>query len=556
MIYKISASTLPSSLESDFCIIGGGPAAISLALALGTAGRKITVIVGGGWSQTAANRDLHRGAQLPNRSHEPLEENRRRQFGGASSVWGGRCVPFDPIDFEARDWVPDSGWPFPMDALQPYYRRAAELCQVGAPDFDAHHAFPTRSREIIAGLDSSQIVSYPLERWSPPIDFAATYGARLARNPHVQVLLDAHALRLVATPDGRRIASVNAVRGGQGLVIRAERFVLAAGGIENPRILLNSVAPRFPTGVGNQNDNVGRYYMSHLSGNYAQLIPFHPQELRADFERDAKGVYCRRRWWIPAEAQRNERLLNTVFFLAHSGSVEGQRDPSLAARNAAKSVQAILRQGNPRQIWRKARELGPVLGRASFDLARYGLPHVPALIGRGIKRLSPRRLPCMLPMKGSQHWGLYFQSEQAPHRESRLTLSRSEVDRLGMPRLDVQIEFGRQDVESIVRAHEIFVANYRRKNLGTILYSEGGLREYLDRQIRFFNSAAHHIGTTRMADDPRVGVVDRDARVHGVDNLFVAGSSVFPTGGHANPTFTLLAQTLRLADHLLAMKAA
>ena len=159
-------------------------------------------------------------------------------------------------------------------------------------------------------------------------------------------------------------------------------------------------------------------------------------------------------------------------------------------------------------------------------------------------------------MKGSQHWGLYFQSEHGPHRESRLSLSPSEVDRLGVPRLDVQIGFAPQDIESVVRAHEMFVANYRRKNLGTIVYSESGLREYLSRQIQTFNSAAHHIGTTRMSEDPRRGVVDRNSRVHGVDNLFVAGSSVFPTGGHANPTFTLLAQTLRLGDHLLGLSPA
>jgi choline dehydrogenase-like flavoprotein len=556
MISRNHASAAQRPLDSDLCIVGGGPAAISLALALGESGRTVILIVGGGWAQTNANRDLNRGAHLTNGSHEPLEQNRRRQYGGASAVWGGRCVPFDPIDFEPRGWVPDSGWPIAFETLRPYYRRAAELCQVGIPEFDAHRAFPARRREIISGLDSAQVVSYPLERWSPPINFAAAYGPRLARNPNVRVLLDAHALRMVPAPSGKSIASVSAVMGGKGLVIRAHRFVLAAGGIENPRLLLNSASHLFPSGVGNRNDNVGRYYMSHLSGNYAQILPRFPRQLLADFERDANGVYCRRRWWIAEEAQRAERLLNTVFFLTYSNGEAGQRDPGHASRVAAKSLQAILQPGAPRQIWKRAREFGPGLAKASYNLMRYGLPHVPALLDRGVRRLARRRLPVMLPMNGSSQWGLYFQAEHAPHRESRLTLSPTELDGLGVPRLDVQIGFDPLDVESVVRAHEIFVANYRRRNVGTVLYTESGLREYLARQIESFNSAAHHIGTTRMSDDPRTGVVDRNAQVHGVDNLFVAGSSVFPTGGHANPTFTLLAQTLRLADHLIGAPAA
>jgi choline dehydrogenase-like flavoprotein len=101
-----------------------------------------------------------------------------------------------------------------------------------------------------------------------------------------------------------------------------------------------------------------------------------------------------------------------------------------------------------------------------------------------------------------------------------------------------------------VASHTLFVNQFRARNLGEITYDEAGLRLYLRKRITAYNSASHNIGTTRMSEDPRTGVVDQHAKVHGVSNLYVAGSSVFPTGGHANPTLTIVAHALLLADHL------
>lgn len=542
-------------LTTDICIIGSGPAAISLALSLSSSQHDVIVVAGGGWSETVNNQDLNRGIVPQAGSHEPLEENRRRQFGGTSAAWGGRCIPFDPLDFKKRSWVPDSGWPFSFETLEPYYRKAAELCQIGDYAFNAHTAFPDNPREIIAGLDSDEIVSYPLERWSPPVNFAKTYRSALERSQTVQVLLDAHVLKINTLNGSDQVSTVDVVMGGSRISIKANTFVLAAGGIENPRLLLASANDRFPAGLGNQHDNVGRYYMAHLKGIYAEVNPVNRDTLLSDFERDAEGVYCRRRWWIPEEAQQALKLLNSVFFLYLSNSVDGHRDVLFSSRYVVKGLLSIVGQKSARSAIKKAKQVLPSVKEHAVNIAINGFSQLPDLIRLTLKRLAKRRLPFILPTKNSKYWGLYFQTEQAPNRESRVYLSASETDEFGVPRAEVSIAFLDADVESVVLAHNLFIENFRRKNLGEVLYSEQGLRDYLAKSLRSFNSGAHHIGTTRMSDNPQTGVVDRDAKVYGLSNLYVAGSSVFPTGGHANPTFTIVAHALLLADHLKTKSA-
>lgn len=536
-------------LTADICLIGGGPAAISMALRLAASSQSVILLSGGGWSETVANQDLNRGVISPTGSHEPLEENRRRQFGGASAVWGGRCIPFEPIDFKARSWVPDSGWPITYETLLPYYRQAAQLCQIGDFAFTTQEAFPAAKPEILEGFDTDELESYPLERWSPPVNFAKEYKAELDRSKTVQVLLDAHVLALQMREGNDRISHVDVVIGGIPIIVKANSFVLAAGGIENPRLLLASANAFFPTGIGNQYDNVGRYYMAHLDGTYAELNPKNRDSLLVDFERDA-GVYCRRRWWIPEVSQERRKLLNTIFFLYHPSTTNGHRDVLFSSRYVVKSLLAVVGQKSAGKAWRKLRELSPSMKEHLETIARDGLTQIPDLIQLGLKRMAKRRLPFVLPARNSPYWGLYFQAEQTPNRASRVSLSTSATDAFGIPRAEVNIAFTDADLDSVVDAHNLFIDNFLDKKLGEVRYSEQGLRQYLDQQLKTFNSAAHHIGTTRMSDDPKTGVVDRNAKVYGLTNLYVAGSSVFPTGGHANPTLTLVAQALRLADHL------
>lgn len=538
------------TLNADICIIGSGPAAISMALSLAASPLSVILLTGGSWTETIANQDLYRGGSFPKGSHEPLEENRRRQFGGTSSAWGGRCIPFEPIDFKTRSWVPDSGWPITYNDLLPYYEKAADLCQIGRFEFNAQKAFPDSKQEILEGMDSEELVSYALERWSPPVHFGKAYQSALESSTTIRVLLDAHVLSIQTQENTGRISHVDVSMAGERLAVEARNFVLATGGIENARLLLSSKNNQFPTGLGNQHDNVGRYYMAHISGIFAEVKLHDKGKLMADFERDAGGVYCRRRWWFPEPVQKANKLLNTIFFLYHPNTTNGHRDVLFSSRFVAKSVLSIVSQKSFGRFVNMTRQLMPDLKEHSINIARNGLLEVPALIRLSAQRMAKRRLPFLLPSKRNDYWGLYFQAEQVPNRESRVYLSDSQVDVFGIPRAEVKLAFLESDIDSVVKTHTLFINKFTSRKLGEVRYSETGLRHYLRERIKTFNSAAHHIGTTRMSDNPQTGVVDKNAKVYGLENLYVAGSSVFPTGGHANPTLTIVAQALLLANYL------
>jgi len=304
---------------------------------------------------------------------------------------------------------------------------------------------------------------------------------------------------------------------------------LAAGGIENAQLLLASANKHFPTGIGNQHDNVGRYYMTHITGTYAKLNPTDRDKVMFDFEKDKDGIFYRRRWRITDTAQKNQEILNTIFYLSYTRSLTENR--SILFSTIYEAAKTVVSATGVRETLQR-------IVRNSDQ---------PPILLKGLLQLG---LPSLLPSKNSKYWGLFFQAEQVPNRESRIILSKTQKDALGMPRVEVHIAFKKIDTESLVKAHNLFAEKYRASGIGEIIYSEEGFRKYLKNKLANFNSYAHHMGTTRMTDDPKTGVVDSNAQVFTIDNLFIAGSSTFTTGGHANPTITVVAQALRLADHL------
>ena len=201
-------------LASAICIVGSGPAAISMAISLLDQRCKIIMLAGGSWKETPENRELNKGFADPVRSHEALEENRARVFGGASSLWGGRCLPLDPIDFKVRPWIPHSGWPITYDELASYYPRSLQLCEAGENNFDARCVFPETNKEIIPGLDNEDMVSHQLERWSPPTRFAHKYRDILENNPQVFIYFDAQVTNLNVETRADQIDYLSVVIGG------------------------------------------------------------------------------------------------------------------------------------------------------------------------------------------------------------------------------------------------------------------------------------------------------------------------------------------------------
>jgi choline dehydrogenase-like flavoprotein len=537
-------------LEADICIIGSGPAGISIALELKKKNKKIIVFSGGGYHETIASQDLHKGIVDSQCSHEPLEENRRRVFGGASTAWGGRCIPMDPIDFKKRSWIPYSGWPITFDELEPFYNKASNYLKSGVFDYDAPIGFNNlKPDEIIDGIDNEDIISSKLERWSTPVNFAKDYTSLLEKSEFIQVILDAHLLSF-ETEDGKSINSVKARIGNSNFSIRSSTFILACGGIENPRLLLASKNQFHPTGLGNKNDLVGRFYMSHFFGTYATLEPKDRESIIYDFEKDNMGVYFRRRWWITEEAQNKNEIGNAIFFLHKANDQSGHRDVLFSIVFITKFFISLISQKSIHSIKNKWIKSKDDIFIHLKTVLKEGWVELPAILKIAIKRFQKRRLPFVLPNVNSEKLGLYFQTEHMPNPNSRISLDDNSVDALGIPRVNVHIEFNEIDKKTIKTAHNIFMNRYVKASTGGYSYSESGLDKFIDEKINAFNSSAHHLGTTRMSDDPTSGVVDQNCLVHGMTNLYVAGSSIFPTGGHVNPTLTIVALAIRLAEHL------
>lgn len=539
-------------LEADLCIVGGGAAAIAVAMGYKDSGRTIILIPGGGSNQTAFGIDLYRGKVAPTGSHEPLEENRLRMWGGTTTVWGGRCVPFDHIDFESRSWIPDSGWPIGHGDVEPFMEAACRLAEAGAPEFDARKVFPATQPEIIKGFDNDDLVSWPLERWSVPTDFSTRYRADLETAANVRVLMHAHAIHVQLSGDGRSVDYVNAACSpGRIFRVKARRTVLGCGALENARMLL-AARDIAPSGIGNEHDLVGRYYQSHRFGVCGHAVLKEPtKDFIYEFEKDKEGVYCRRRFWMTPQAQQLHRVGNVVgfFFRTVSGASE-HRNAMVSSVLLIKTLLGGARKG-PRRLFEILRAQRRDLWQHVCIVLKDG----PSVFGQlaavaYTRYFQKRRLPMVLPPRKVNRFPLFYQTEHAPNPDSRVVLDTTSVDEFGMPRLEAQIKFSEIDHRTCSTFLRMFKRRFEEAGIGTFELSAEDERLLDHPNPLDFNSNSHNIGTTRMSSSPEGGVVDPNCRVHSIGNLYLAGASIFPTSSHANPTLLIVALGLRLADHL------
>ena len=532
------------TIACDYCIVGAGAAGISLALELAKTDRSVVLLEAGGMNRAGRSLDLYRGTLADPERHLPLDKDRYRQLGGTTAIWGGRCIPFDPIDFEPRPYVPHSGWPFGASELEPFYRRAHEYCECGAYAYRAAEALPDAPREMIGGFHDGELVTDTIERWSPPTHFGKRYKAVMKSLTNLRVLVNAVCMELVTGADGRRVAHVavstfrrNTFR------VSPRATILAGGGMEVTRLLLASRRTH-ALGIGNHSDWLGRCYMCHLSGAIARVQFPAGVPVISGYEQDADGVYCRRRLWIDGAAQRRHGLLNTHLMLDRpliSDPSHGSGILSLAflAKNMVQGKRHLEPgRGKYALYWAHARNI------------LSGSPEIMSFLPKFCRRrfVQGRRIPSLLMQSKSNSYYLYYHSEQSPHRDSRLSVS-SERDAFGVPRLHLDYRMADGDVESVLHVHELIDRELRKGGCGQLVFNEEDVRAGIRRNQAVLG---HHIGTTRMSVRPEDGVVDPDCRVHGVDNLYVASSSVFPTSSQANPTLTIVAMALRLADRLKA----
>lgn len=530
-----------SALNARVCIIGSGAAGITLACELEGQGYKVLLLEAGGLRTDGRLADCYRGEA--DRPHPEPSQFRRIAFGGTTGLWGGRCVPLDPLDFERREHVSESGWPIGYEELARHYPRAMQYCDAGIFDFTTQgslsHPSPT-----ISGFDGGEVVvTDRIERYSLPTDFGKRYRQRIRASANVSAVLGARCTRLIKSGDADRIVAVELVdAAGRRRRATADAFVLAVGGIEVPRLLLLS-DPAGP-GLGNRYDSLGRHYMCHFENNLGRLIP-RGARVAFDFERTVDGIYCRRQLRFSAAAQGANRLLNTAFRL-HFPSYSDARHGSSVMSGIYLAKSLLLPEY--RQIMQQNADSPPSATAAHLRNVLFGLPRLAKFAGDWLFRiqLARRKLPYTLVPNADGSYPIEFNSEQVPRAANRISLD-SATDGHGLRRVRVSWSLSEEEIAAARRALMLLRDTVNRSGVARLEYET----ERLDERLRSSPPlGGHHIGTARMAASETRGVVDRDCSVFGVPNLYVASSAVFPTSGHANPTLTIVALAVRLAAHL------
>jgi choline dehydrogenase-like flavoprotein len=520
-----------AEIRTGICIVGAGAAGITIAAELDALPLDVCLLESGGLEPDAVTQDLY---SLESVGY-PVRENfmsRARYYGGSCNVWAGRSMRLGQRDVEGRDWVPGSAWPIPHHEIAAHYPRAARLLRLPALErFDRagyDGALSDSERSLFADDELVPTISLWGKR---PMRFGDTHRSAIRRSSSIKLVLRANLTRIHLTENGTAVESVEAsTLEGKRLSIRAKVYVLACGGLENARLLL-AASDRHPGGIGNQYGVVGRYFMDHPRAVFGRVrlrrgcvLPL----LRGSALRDGKVQFGMS---AAPEVQRRRGLLN------HYATLESEFSGYAAGgyQSLVKTMKVLLRKGHAGSRWSVGRAgLGDIPGLIYLLTPKELMPHV---VYRWHTRLRNARHS---RLRDANAVVVYF-CEQPPDAESRVTLSR-ERDRLGISRLVLDWKLGPEVTRSVLELQELLRAGLDRAGIGVL---ETGTELQ-------FTDASHHMGTTRMSDDPRTGVVDTDCKIHGLENLYVSGSSVFPSAGHANPTLTIVALALRLAQQLRA----
>jgi choline dehydrogenase-like flavoprotein len=512
----LDARELPTGtvVETDVCIVGAGAAGITIARELAGSRFRVCLLESGGLDYDPQVQDMYKGSNI-GRDYYDLDVCRLRYFGGTTNHWAGWCRPLEAIDFEKRSWIPHSGWPFGFGEIEPYYPRAYEICQVPSPEVVEKITAAQVTRGDSPVSDDGRVVTLTAQ-FSPPTRFGEVYRSELRAASGVSVYLNANVVNIDMNDVARSVVGLDvATLDGNSFRITGRHFILAAGGIENPRLMLacNKVQT---AGIGNRYDLVGRFFMEHPEPPTGLFMPTRPHDPKwAAYDkshREASREPLRLMSLHPSILER-EQLLNSAVGLGH-----GRSEAWAAARRL---ILAFKKREMPEQF---ASDLYSVISDLDgFANDAYYKFH-------GAKTDS------------ADVFSIDSYCQQAPNPDSRVTLA-AERDALGLPRANLDWRLTELDRHTVRRTLEIVGAELGRLGLGRVKVD---FEDWPDD----FLKGNHHIGTTRMSDDPKLGVVDASCRVHDIQNLFIAGSSVFPTAGSAAPTLTIVAMALRLAEHL------
>ena len=524
----------------DICVIGAGPVGISLALELARLGRSVLLLESGDDRPCPEAQQLANASIAVPRHHVPLNIAVERRLGGTSGLWGGRCVLMDGVDFEPRPGVREASWPIGLADLAPYLKSACEYIGCGEPVFEA----PLPGLAI----DDPDFCFDRLERWSQRPRFRTTYKKALRDNQRIDVRLRATAVGFDFHNDGR-VARVR-VRAPGSVEARfaARGIVLAAGGLENTRLLL-AARRDAPQRFGGAEGPLGRYYMGHVYGSAAEMVVHAPTlDAGIDYILTRDGTYIRRRFTPSPELQRRMALSNVSLWPDYPTIHDPRhRNGVLSSVFLSLSIPWLGRKLMVESIRRNYVGPTPFHRLPHMVNVLRDAPHIAGFMPTFLYRryLARHRLPGFFQRNAGRRYALRFHAEHLPKPDSRVTLTQ-DSDAFGLPRLAIDLRYTEADTTPLIRAHDCFASWLRRTGLGEMTWSVP-LEQRAAHIIDQCYDGHHQIGTTRMGETATTGVVGPDCRVFGAANLFVAGSSVFPTSGAANPTLTALVLAMRLA---------
>ena len=535
----------------DLCVVGSGPAGIMVALeyARENPDKKVLLAEYGAQQGTEQNQlDDSIENHNPANHHDPYECT-NKGLGGTSATWGGRCVMYDEVDFSDRPilqgectWGADS-----LDAVTPHLGKASEYFECGEGPFDLNEMPKWQDRRIAEGFVEGDVLDSRLERWSMPTRFGPRYQQELSALPNIELLFGVEA-RDFSEPNEDcsieclelRDTATGAIR-----IVRAASFVLAAGAQESTRILLRN--QQVFDNLQSAPDSLGRYYQGHVSGKIATIcLSGDPKKTDYQFQQDEDGSYFRRRFQIAQSAIEREDLLNTAIWLDNplyhdpshrSGAMSvmylAMITPILGKRLAPPAIANSITKGKVTGLWQHVGNVlrglpGSLWNPASVFFRRYCLK---------------RKLPGICLYSGANQYALHFHAEQVPDADNRMVLGDDGET------LEIHYHLTEVDIDSVIRSHDLLDSWLKQCGCGELKYWFP--KEELTDAIRAMSrDGIHQSGTTRIADSAERGVLDKDLKVFGTNNLYVCSSSAFPTSGQANPTFLLGAYAVRLAHHL------
>ncbi|MEQ8515589.1 MAG: FAD-dependent oxidoreductase, partial [Chromatocurvus sp.] len=473
--------------EADIAIIGAGAAGITLARRLLSTGARILLIESGGADYQKETQALYDG-DVSGMDYYALRDSRLRFFGGTTAIWGGRCARLDAIDFSRRDWIEHSGWPLSLEDLDPWYGQAQQSLSLPIVSGNDMPGFA----DPLAGQELQTAFWQFDDAFSR---FTLPACKDLQQSDQVTIVLNATLVDMQTSADGRSVTGAT-VSSPQGMHRRvtAKRFVLATGGLENPRILLATKTPTHPQGIGNNSEQVGRYFMEHPHARGARILSNDPAKLfrtLPSFQRDTAGQRYGLLLRPGEDTQREHGILNTCFTLG------------------------VFR--NPGET--------PALHKKTYSRLKHDM--APGSVGRGLwrlvksvsRRVKERRSPASRArLLRDSRYGIHavLRAEQAPNPDSRVRLS-DKRDAFGMPKIQLDWKLLDIDKRSAQVTMQALDRDLRRLDLGTAepapwLNDADTPWEFDHLVTSHPYGGYHHMGTTRMGADPRTSVVDTDCR--------------------------------------------